>query len=104
METVFDHNPTDKELKKLGIDIERKKSLGLVFQYHQDLDEDSCFAYIAHLYMQRNDLDKAAFYLSKIKDEVYRFDSYYQDLFDGEADIENYKYLCRKLEGFLASK
>lgn len=67
METIFDHNPTDKELKRFG----GRESFD--FFASKGIDEFSCadnnWYMIGMLYAGRGNLDKANLYFSKIENK-----------------------------------
>jgi hypothetical protein len=66
METVFDHNITDKEWENIcGVD----KKL-----YLEILDDDHANRDVALLYFLRGDTKKVKHYANKIKDNLTRID------------------------------
>lgn len=67
METIFDHNVTDKELKRFG----GREAFEKAKRYGVDLlgDKDTNFYQIGILYASRGDRKKANKYWSKIKDK-----------------------------------
>jgi hypothetical protein len=68
METVYDHNPTKKEIDALDLDSDvMKKSRKDGF-----LSQDSEYSFIASLYHLRKNKDKMNEYIEKISDPDYR--------------------------------
>lgn len=67
METVFDHNVTEDELKRFG----GREAFEKAKRYGVDLlsDRDTNFYQIGILYAGRGDEEKANEYWSKIKDK-----------------------------------
>ncbi len=67
METIFDHNVTEEELKRFGgrdaYDFFASKGIDLC------ADSDTNFYQIGILYANRGDMKKANEYLSKIQDK-----------------------------------
>jgi hypothetical protein len=65
-ETLYDHNPTEAELKEL-FRIAPNRQL-----QESCYDQDSWYGYIYSLYEIRNDHKTALTFLNKIKDKEYR--------------------------------
>lgn len=70
METIFDHNPTDKELLGLFNTLEDAENYKV--NILPLLRPDSVYAEIAGLMNLRKDNESVKKYLSKIKDTRYR--------------------------------
>ena len=71
METIFDHNITEDEIKSIFISnftIEEAK------EFISDFNKDEHTALIAKLYALRKDFKKAEEYINKIEDEEFRRD------------------------------
>ena len=71
METIFDHNITEDEIKSIFISnftIEEAK------EFISDFNKDEHMALIAKLYALRKDFKKAEEYINKIEDEEFRRD------------------------------
>ena len=65
LETVFDHNPTDLELKRFG----GREWFEQAKEYGVELDEDENYYQIGLLYSGRGDYNTAKKYFEKIKDK-----------------------------------
>ena len=69
METVFDHNPTDKELTRFGNFFEASKRLGI--DYTDEKYADQNYYQIGILYLMRKDKEKANEYFARMKNQEY---------------------------------
>lgn len=69
METVFDHNPTDKELTRFGNYFESCKLLGI--DYTDKKYADANYYQIGILYSLRGDKQKANEYFAKLKNQAF---------------------------------
>ena len=72
METIYNHGITKNELEKLSSFIP-SRYIGNKSEYLKKSCKDLCYADLFHLYVLRNDITKAEYYLKKIKDEKYKF-------------------------------
>lgn len=75
METIFDHGVTPEELRDILDDPELTRDAIERFG-----TQDSAFADIYYLYLERGDKKTAARYLRKIKDPRFRYDTSYCDI------------------------
>lgn len=67
VETVFDHNVTDDELKAVtGAEFTKEQYLSV------SLSQDSEYCALYRLFSLRNDTEKASIYFNKIKNEELR--------------------------------
>jgi len=73
METIFDHNPTEKELEALGNENLSKEELLEMWNKGDNESHDSRLMDIAKLFSMRGNDKKAEEYVSKIIDDEIRF-------------------------------
>ncbi len=78
METIFDHNVTEKELRDIfDLDVKTKEEyLSLISTniegFIEPYDQDDCYVTIALLYNKRGDKKKADEYIEKIEDKMFK--------------------------------
>ena len=80
IETVYDHNLTDEERKKLGFSLTEE-------EYRRFTSEETALADLFRLYFHRGDWAKAKEYLKRIKDKIYKREIFFMSL--GGCIIEN---------------
>lgn len=75
METIFDHNPTEKELENIGrLDFEKNEYIDLL------QESDTIYADLYCLFSIRGQKKKAEQYANKIQDKKFKFCTTYHDL------------------------
>ena len=67
METIFDHNVTDEELKNLfGMTMTKK-------EYLDGLEQRKAYDHLFYLHQSRGDKKKAKKYLDKTPNDIHKF-------------------------------
>ena len=70
METIFDHNPTEGELRRFNITTpEIAEEIKPFFTIDSDVARDDNYYYLGVLFAMRKDYKKANEYWNKIKDK-----------------------------------
>ena len=72
METIFDHNVTGMELELLNSFIP-SRVIRNKEKYMVNVDLDKSYADLYHLYLLRGEINKADYFLKKIKDPKYKY-------------------------------
>jgi len=63
METIFDYNPTKKEIAQIGLRFSNKE------QYIADHDQDDAFLALTKLFYIRGDEERGKMYFDKMSDD-----------------------------------